>query len=138
MLEPELQGLSHEEARRRLAEQGPNSLPQAQQAALALLLHTEREPMFLLSLGASALYLALGDWQAGVALLVMAALTIGLALFQEGRTERALQALRELSSPRALVLREGRAQRIAGSAVVPGDLLLLAEGDRIAADAVLL
>lgn len=138
MLEPELQGLSHEEARRRLAEQGPNSLPQAQQRMLALLLHTVREPMFLLLLGASALYLALGDWQEGVALLVMAALTIGLALFQEGRTERALQALRELSSPRALVLREGRALRIAGSAVVPGDLLLLAEGDRIAADAVLL
>ena len=87
----DLQGLSHEEARRRLAELGPNSLPQAQQRMAALLLHTVREPMFLLLLGASALYLALGDWQEGVALLVMAALTIGLALFQEGRTERALQ-----------------------------------------------
>ncbi|MGW8393154.1 cation-translocating P-type ATPase [Pseudoduganella sp. HUAS MS19] len=138
MQEPGLQGLSHEEARRRLAEQGPNSLPQAQQRMAALLLHTVSEPMFLLLLGAAVLYLVLGDWQEGAALLAMAALTIGLALFQEGRTERALQALRDLSSPRALVLREGRALRIAGSEVVAGDLLLLAEGDRVAADAVLL
>ncbi len=138
MQEPEWQGLSHEEARRRLAAQGPNSLPQSQRRMAALLLHTVREPMFLLLLGAAALYLALGDWQEGAALLVMAALTIGLALFQEGRTERALQALRDLSSPRALVLREGRALRIAGSEVVEGDLLLLAEGDRVAADALLL
>jgi P-type Ca2+ transporter type 2C len=138
MQELEWQGLSHEEARRRLAAQGPNSLPQAQRSMAALLLHTVREPMFLLLLGAAVLYLALGDWQEGVALLAMAALTIGLALFQEGRTERALQALRDLSSPRALVLREGRALRIAGSEVVEGDLLLLAEGDRVAADAMLL
>ena len=138
MQEPEWQGLSHEEARRRLAAQGPNSLPQSQRRMAALLLHTVREPMFLMLLGAAALYLALGDWQEGAALLVMAALTIGLALFQEGRTERALQALRDLSSPRALVLREGRALRIAGSEVVEGDLLLLAEGDRVAADALLL
>lgn len=138
MQELEWQGLSHEEARRRLAAQGPNSLPQAQRRMAALLLHTVREPMFLLLLGAAVLYLALGDWQEGVALLAMAALTIGLALFQEGRTERALQALRDLSSPRALVLREGRALRIAGSEVVEGDLLLLAEGDRVAADAMLL
>jgi len=138
MQEPEWQGLSHEEARRRLAAQGQNSLPQSQRRMAALLLHTVREPMFLLLLGAAALYLALGDWQEGAALLVMAALTIGLALFQEGRTERALQALRDLSSPRALVLREGRALRIAGSEVVEGDLLLLAEGDRVAADALLL
>ena len=138
MQEPEWQGLSHEEARRRLSAQGPNSLPQAQRRMAALLLHTVREPMFLLLLGAAVLYLALGDWREGVALLAMAALTIGLALFQEGRTERALQALRDLSSPRALVLREGRALRIAGSEVVEGDLLLLAEGDRVAADAMLL
>ncbi len=138
MKEEDWQGLASAEARRRLAEDGPNSLPVARQRLLAVLLQTVREPMFLLLLGAAGLYLALGDWLEGAVLLGMVGLTIGLTLFQSGRTERALQALRDLSSPRALVLRDGRPQRIAGSELVRGDLLLLAEGDRVAADAVLL
>jgi Ca2+-transporting ATPase len=134
----DLHGLSSAEAQERLAADGPNSLPQAQQRLLALLWRTVREPMFLLLLGAAGLYLALGDWLEGVVLLGMVGLTVGLTLFQEGRTEHALRALRDLSSPRALVLRDGRQLRIAGSELVRGDLLLLAEGDRVAADAVLL
>ena len=138
MAEPDLQGLSSAEARQRLAQDGPNSLPLGRQHMLGLLFHTLREPMFLLLLGAAVLYMVQGDWQEGMALLLMAALTVGLALFQEGRTERALQALRDLSSPRALVLRDGLPQRVAGSELVRGDLMLLSEGDRVAADALLL
>jgi Ca2+-transporting ATPase len=134
----DLHGLSNTEAQRRLAADGPSSLPQSQQRLLTLLWRTVREPMFLLLLGASGLYLTLGDWLEGVVLLGMVGLTVGLTLFQEGRTEHALRALRDLSSPRALVLRDGRQLRIAGSELVQGDLLLLAEGDRVAADAVLL
>lgn len=133
-----LQGLSNEQARQRLAEEGANSLPAPVRRLPELLWRTACEPMFLLLLGAAALYLALGDWLEGLVLLAMVGLTIGLTLFQEGKTERALQALRDLSSPRALVLRAGQAQRIPGHELVRGDLLLLAEGDRIAADAVLL
>jgi len=134
----DLTGLSTEEALRRLAADGPNVLPTSRSRLTSLLLATLREPMFLLLLSAAALYLALGDLHESIVLLCMVGLTIGLTLFQEGKTERALQALRNLSSPRALVLRDGRAVRVPGDAVVCGDLLLVGEGDRIAADAVLL
>jgi Ca2+-transporting ATPase len=138
MAEHGWQGLSSAQARQRLAEDGPNSLPTAPRRLPALLWQAMREPMFLLLLAAGGLYLLLGDWQEGVVLLCMVGLIIGITLFQEGKTERALQALRDLSSPRALVLRDGQVLRIPGCELVRGDLLLLAEGDRIAADAVLL
>jgi len=97
-----------------------------------------REPMFLLLLGAGAFYFALGDLQEALMLMSFVVLVMAITFFQERRTERALQALRDLSSPRALVIREGRKRRIAGVEVVPGDILMLSEGDRVAADAVLL
>jgi P-type Ca2+ transporter type 2C len=131
-------GLSGTEAARRLAAEGPNALPVDRHRFLGIFLDAVREPMFLLLLGAAALYLALGDLHEGLLLLFMVCLTIGLTLYQEGKTERALEALRDLSSPRALVLRDGQTIRIPGSEVVRGDLLILSEGDRIAADAVLM
>ena len=97
-----------------------------------------REPMFLMLLVAGAIYLLLGDRAEATFLLAAVLAVIGLTLFQEARTQRALEALRELSAPRALVLRDGRPVRIAGRDVVVGDLLLLREGDRVAADAQLL
>jgi Ca2+-transporting ATPase len=138
MAGPELHGLTSAEAQARLAADGPNCLPVARGGFVALALRTVREPMFLLLLGAAVLYLALGDWLEGAVLLGMVGLNIGLTLYQEGRSQRALEALRELSAPRALVLRDGQSRRIAGNEVAEGDLLLLAEGDRIAADALLL
>ena len=63
---------------------------------------------------------------------------IGITVYQEQKTERALEALRNLSSPRALVIRDGEQQRIAGREVVTGDMLILVEGDRVPADGVLL
>ncbi|HEY0588503.1 MAG TPA: cation-translocating P-type ATPase [Pseudoduganella sp.] len=138
MAAPEIDGLTSAEAQARLVADGPNCLPVARGGLLALALRTMREPMFLLLLGAAILYLALGDWLEGAVLLGMVALNIGLTLYQEGRSERALEALRELSAPRALVLRDGQPRRVAGNEVVAGDVLLLTEGDRIAADAILL
>lgn len=91
--------------------------------------------MFGLLLAASGLYLALGDRHEGLTLLGFVVVILVLTLVQEGRTERAMAALRDLTSPRALVIRDGRAQRIAGSEVVCGDRLKLSEGDRVAADA---
>lgn len=135
---PELQGLSSEMARLRLAANGPNSVPANRNRLLALVVGTLKEPMFLLLLGAAMLYLVLGDWRESLVLFAMVSLTIGLTLFQEGKTERALQALRELGTPRTLVLRDGRAVQVPSQTVVCGDILLLGEGDRVAADAVLL
>lgn len=133
------QGLSTAQAAQRLLDDGPNALPGAQHSTLrGIVRETLQEPMFVLLLAAGSLYLVLGDRQEGVILFGLVLVVLALTLYQEGKTERAMAALRDLTSPRALVLREGRAQRIPGRDVVRGDILMLAEGDRIAADAVLL
>ncbi len=96
-----------------------------------------REPMLLLLLSCSVIYFLLGDIREAVVLSVFVNLVIGIEIYQQQKTERALEALRDLSSPRALVIRDGQRQRIAGREVVPGDVLVLAEGDRVPADAAL-
>lgn len=131
-------GLSSRAAAEQLARDGPNGLPTDKRRTIDIVIAAIREPMFLLLMVASALYLILGDLGEGLLLLFMVAMTVGLTLYQEGKTERALEALRDLSSPRALVLRDGKPVRIPGRDVVRGDLLLLTEGDRVAADAVLM
>lgn len=131
-------GLSAVQAADRLAHDGPNALPGGQQRTLlAIAAETVREPMFLLLLAAGALYLAFGSLQEGLTLFGFVLVTLALTLYQEGKTERAIDALRDLTSPRAQVVRDGQAQRIAGCDVVRGDLLKLSEGDRVPADALL-
>ncbi len=132
-------GLSAAQAAARLAEDGPNALPGGKRRTLLTVGgDTLREPMFLLLLAAGALYLVLGDLQEGLTLFGFVLVTLGLTLYQEGKTERAIEALRDLTSPRALVVRDGQAQRIPGIEVVRGDTLQLSEGDRVPADALLL
>lgn len=132
-------GLDSAEAARRLARDGPNRLPDAAgRRWRRIALDAAREPMYLLLAGASVLYLLLGEPREGIFLLAMVMLMLCLTLFQEGRTERALQALRDLSAPTALVWRDGRVQRLPASELVEGDLVELGEGDRVAADALLL
>ncbi|HQQ73937.1 MAG TPA: cation-translocating P-type ATPase [Pseudomonadales bacterium] len=138
-MEASPEGLSSAIAAQRLAADGFNALPSAQRRTwLVILRETLREPMFLLLLVAAGLYLVLGDVHEGAALFCFVFVTIGITLYQEGKTEKAMEALRDLTSPRALVLRDGQQQRIAGSDVVVGDVLILSEGDRVPADAVLL
>ena len=133
------QGLSSATAAQRLAEDGPNALPGGQRRSLlSIARDTAKEPMFLLLLAAGTLYLVFGDLQEGLTLFGFVLVTLGLTLYQEGKTERAIEALRDLTSPRALVVRDGAVQRIAGCDVVRGDLLQLSEGDRVPADALLL
>ncbi|HSQ00449.1 MAG TPA: cation-translocating P-type ATPase [Candidatus Dormibacteraeota bacterium] len=133
------QGLKSDEAARRLAKHGPNELPADEpRSMLHLAFEVVREPMIGLLLAAGAIYLALGSVGEAIVLGVGILLIIAIELYQEWRAERALDALRELSSPRALVLRDGEPIRIAGRDVVVGDVALLAEGDRVPADGVLL
>jgi len=133
------EGLTAAQAAKRLLDDGPNVLPgDRSRGWIAIVRETLQEPMFVLLLAAGAIYLVLGDLQEGLILFGFVLAVLALTLYQEGKTEHALAALRDLTSPRALVLRDGQPQRIAGSDVVCGDLLLLAEGDRIAADARLL
>ena len=136
---PARQGLSAAEAARRLATEGPNLLPgSAPKSTLAIVRDVVTEPMFLMLLAAGSIYLALGDRGEALFLLGFVFVVIGITLAQERKTQRALESLRDLSAPRALVIRDGQEQRIAGREVVRGDLLVLHEGDRIAADALLI
>jgi P-type Ca2+ transporter type 2C len=132
-------GLSSAQAEQSLRDEGSNTLPGNQRrAGWAIAVETLQDPMFMLLLAAALLYLALGDVQEGLVLFAMVAVVLGLTLYQEGKTERALQALRALASPQARVLRDGKPQLVPSSDVVCGDVLMVAEGDRIAADAVLI
>jgi Ca2+-transporting ATPase len=132
-------GLTSERASQRLLQDGPNALPGDQRRNLrAIIRETLQEPMFMLLLAAGTLYLVLGDLHEGLILFGLVLVVLALTLYQEGKTEHAMAALRDLTSPRALVLRDGKPQRIAGRDVVFGDILLLAEGDRVAADAQLI
>ena len=132
-------GLSSAEAASRLAHDGPNLLPgNAPKTTAAIVRDVITEPMFLMLLTAGGIYLALGDRAEALFLLSFVFVIIGITLAQERKTQRALESLRDLSAPRALVIRDGQELRIAGREVVRGDLLVLHEGDRVAADAQLL
>jgi len=134
-----LNGLTCSEAGERLLRDGPNELPnQDPRTGWRILLDIVREPMFLLLLACGGIYLLLGEPGEAAILLGFVVVVIAITLYQENKTEHALEALRDLSSPRALVIRDGQKMRIAGREVVIGDLLVVAEGDRIPADAVLL
>lgn len=131
-------GLSAEEAALRLQADGPNLLPGSEpRSLLRILFSVLLEPMFLMLLAAGGIYLLLGDRAEAVFLLGFVVVVIGITLYQERRTEHALTVLRDLSAPRACVVRDGVEARIPARDVVRGDLLVLREGDRIAADAVL-
>ncbi|MBF0339350.1 MAG: cation-translocating P-type ATPase [Magnetococcales bacterium] len=133
------QGLSEEEAVRRLQANGYNELPSSRgHNLLEVVLEVLREPMFLMLLACGVIYFFMGREHWGDALILMGfvVLIIGITVVQEWRTEKALTALKDLSSPRSLVLRDGRRRRIAGREVVAGDLMWVVEGDRIPADAV--
>lgn len=132
-------GLSELEAQQRLRTQGFNELPAARpRTMLHTALEVLREPMFLLLIGAGAVYVLLGDPYEALALVVALSIIIVITIYQERKTENALQALRDLASPRALVIRDGMRKRIPGREVVQGDLIVLSEGDRVPADAVVL
>ncbi len=133
------QGLTMAEAAARLDADGPNELPRPnRRTVLRIVGEVLREPMLALLLVGGGIYLLIGDLTEAVILLAFACLSVLITVIQEARTERVLEALRDLTSPRALVIRDGKTQRIAGREVVRGDLLLVGEGDRVAADAALI
>jgi len=128
-------GLSSERAIQKLKEEGYNELPSAQSKNIwQIVLEVIQEPMFILLISCGAVYLILGDYVEGVILLSWVFLIIFITFYQYQKTEKALDALRKLSSPRALVIRDGIEIRIAGREVVREDLVILNEGDRIPAD----
>jgi Ca2+-transporting ATPase len=132
-------GLSSEDALGRLKKEGYNELPSAERRSTArIVLDIIHEPMFLLLIVSGLIYFTLGDFQEGMIMMSFVIVIIGITVYQQRKTEHALRALRNLSSPRALVIRDGERKRIPGREVVPGDMLVLNEGDRVPADALLL
>ncbi|VVB65860.1 putative copper-exporting P-type ATPase A [Candidatus Gugararchaeum adminiculabundum] len=133
------QGLSQQEAAERLKKEGLNELASAKKRTfLNIALEVLHEPMFLLLIACGSLYLFLGDLQGALMLLSFVFVVIGITIYQERKVERALEALRDLSSPRARVIRDGVQKVIPGREVVREDIILLAEGDRVPADVVIL
>ena len=134
-----LSGLSEADAAARLKAEGYNELPQPdRRTPFRIAIEVLREPMLALLLVGGIVYLVLGDLKEAIILVAFATMSIVITVVQETRTERVLEALRDLTSPRALVIRDGERKRIAGRDVVRGDLIVLSEGDRVPADAVLL
>ncbi len=139
MMTPGPAGLSPAEAVDRLVRDGPNALPRAgRRSTFHIAFEVVQEPMFALLLAGGMAYLLLGDLTEALILLAFASFSVVVTVVQETRTERVLEALRDLSAPSALVVRGGERLRIPGREVVCGDLLVLEQGDRIAADGRLL
>lgn len=133
------QGLSEAEASRRLKKDGANALPVSKpQGALHLLWEVVSEPMFLLLVACGVIYLLLGDRNEALMLLGFVFIVMGITFVQQRRTEQSLSALRDMANPRALVVRDGKTRHLPGPDLVCGDIVLLAEGDRVPADMALL
>ncbi len=132
-------GLSAKEAQQRLRNNGPNELPtEKSSGVLRILKEVLREPMFILLLSSATLYMILGDFSEGVILLSTISIIIVITFLQHRKTEKALEALRNLAAPQALVERDGVFIRIPSRDIVVGDLVSLQEGDRIPSDGILL
>lgn len=132
-------GLTSALAAERIKQDGYNELPSPDRRGfLRIVFEVVRQPMFALLIGGGIVYLLLGSRMEAIFLLLFACLSVGITIVQESRSERVLEALRNLASPRALVIRDGKRIHIAGRDVVRGDLMVIGEGDRVAADATLI
>ena len=129
------EGLGVGEAQQQLLKDGPNELPVSRpRNMLRLVREVAFEPMFLLLVACGALYMALGDVQEALMLLGFVFVVMGISFVQQRRSERSLDALRDLSSPQARVRRAGNERSVAARDLVVGDVVMLAEGDRVPAD----
>ena len=135
-LKTESYGITEAQAKARLLSDGYNELPSSKpKSVFRIALGVVKEPMFLLLVACGSLYLVLGDVQEGLMLLGFVFVVMGIEFYQEKKTEKALDALKSLASPRAMVIRDGETKRIPGREVVTGDIIILQEGDRVPADA---
>ncbi|MFV5695173.1 cation-translocating P-type ATPase [Flavobacterium sp. LB3P122] len=131
-----IEGLNTAEAQEKLKVFGFNELPSSKPKSIwRIALEVMKEPMFILLISCGVLYILLGDYREGIILLSAIFVIIFITFYQYQKTEKALEALKKLSSPRALVIRDGKEIRIPGREVVPDDIIVLNEGDRITADA---
>jgi Ca2+-transporting ATPase len=131
-------GLSSADAARRLRLDGFNELPSSERRGVVRIVgDVLRQPMFALLIAGGVVYLMLGDRLESILLLIFACFSVFITIVPEARSERVLETLRNLASPRAWVIRDGRKLQVPGREVVTGDVIVVGEGDRVAADATL-
>lgn len=129
------QGLSETEVLQRREAHGSNRLAlQEKRLWLDVLKEVATEPMFLLLLAASFIYFLVGQYQEGIIMIASLFVVAGISLFQEYRSRNAIDALQKLSAQQARVIRNGTTLRISADELVTGDILLVEEGEIIAAD----
>lgn len=132
---PLVHGLTTKQARELQEKYGKNELtPQKKQSFVRKALRTVCEPMFLLLLIAATIYFFLGEPRDGTIMLISVVGVIGIDIIQEWKTDRTLNALKALSAPHVQVIRDGRQQTIESVNLVPGDLMIIAEGVKVPAD----
>ncbi|MCC6001616.1 MAG: HAD-IC family P-type ATPase [Pararhodobacter sp.] len=128
-------GLSGDEAARRLSEHGPNRLPEAaRRGALMRFLVQFNNVLIYVLLAAALIKALMGQWIDTSVILAVVVLNAIIGFIQEGRAEAAMEAIRDMLAPRAAVLRDGRRQTVDGADLVPGDVVLLEAGDKVPAD----
>ncbi|HEU65167.1 MAG TPA: HAD family hydrolase, partial [Chloroflexi bacterium] len=129
-------GLSPSEARSRLQEHGPNELERKKKApAVLLFLRQFRSPLVYILLVAAVVEFFVGKYLDASVILAVLLLMAAIGFVQEGRAERAMEALKEMAAPKARVRRDGKVQEVEFGEVVPGDILVLESGDKVPADA---
>jgi Ca2+-transporting ATPase len=132
-------GLSIEEAKRRQQQYGKNELsPQNKENFFKKILHILCEPMFLLLIVAAVIYFILGEPRDGAIMLIFVVGIISIDVIQEWKTDKTLNALKDLSAPHIMVIRDGKEQQILSADLVPGDLMMIHEGVKIPADGVVI
>lgn len=130
-------GLPQTEVEKKLSGEGYNEIASGiKNKFLFLILNVLKEPMLLLLIVAGIIYFILGSMEDALMLVSFIVVVIGITIYQERKTEKALDALKNLSSPRALVIREGAQVNIPGREVVTEDIIVLKEGNRVPADAI--
>jgi Ca2+-transporting ATPase len=128
-------GISAQKAAKMLKQEGYNELPSIRKRGIfEIIYRIITEPMFLLLIAGGILYFILGDAREALVLVSFVFVIMGITFYQEHKSERALDALRKLSSPRALVIRDGKEMRIPGREVVRKDIVVIHEGDFVPAD----
>ena len=129
-------GLTSEEAGRRLEEYGPNQLPEPRRATWVMIFLTQlASPLIYILLVAAVISLAMGHASDAVVIVVVVLINAVIGAVQEGRAEHSLTALRKLSSLKVRVMRDGEDRLIEACDLVPGDVLSIAAGDAVGADA---
>ena len=132
-------GLTSKEAKQRLEQYGKNELvPEKEENLFLKIIDVLKEPMFLLLLFAAAIYFVLGEPKDGAIMLIFVVFVIGIDVVQEWKTDQTLKALKNMSSPKITVVRDGEPISIDSKELVPGDLMQISEGEKIPADGLII